>query len=126
MEYIVAFPYKYKLIPAPIVVTKAQGNVTVLNLSETLPAGVYDVSFAAVAKFTSKGDSLKWWTVGALNSPIFNLTAASDVDISPVAYKLPIVHPGGVMSLSLLVSLNGASNTSVGIERSNIVFNRVG
>ena len=126
MEFKTAFPYKYKLIPAAITINKAQGTVTILNLSEVLPAGVYDVSFAAVAKFTSKGDSLKWWTTGILTSPIFNMTSVTAAEVSPVSYKLPIVHAGGAMNLSLLVSLSGSVNSSVNIERANIVFHRVG
>lgn len=119
-------PFRFDRLPAPVTITEAGGEVLVLSLVATLPAGDYLLSVSLVSQFTSANDQLTWRVGGSFPTPSF-LKEAKDADeVQPFAYIFPQPWAGGEMTLEILASIDGSGNADVDILAANITTERKG
>lgn len=119
-------PFRFTKLAAPITVTEAAGEVQILTLTETLPAGAYAISVSMVAAFTSANDQLSWRVDGSSPSPSFLLEAKDSDENLPFAYAFPFLHTGGDLTMTILAQITGVGAADVDIVASNITFERKG
>lgn len=119
-------PFRFAKMAVPVDVTEAAGDVQLLELSADLPAGEYAIGVSLVSSFTSANDQLSWWANGDFPSPTFLKESKVTGETQPVAYVFPQEWAGGVMTLNLNASVNGAGAADVVILSANISFERKG
>lgn len=107
----------------PTTLTVAQGEVTILSFSDTMPAGEYSLTGSLVTAFVSTNDRVAWRYTGDSVSSAFHAESKDANDVIPWTLVLPFSHAGGVFNSNLLVQ---ALNDDVEITASSIMLQRVG
>ncbi len=112
-------------LPAPLLITEAEGVVDVLTLDILdLAPGLYLATLTFVTRFLTQNDQISWQVVGDITTPIFLKEAKDDAEVIPFSFVVPVELPGGPFLTTLQVQVTGPGAADAIIEVAHIFLVR--